>query len=108
MLRREARRQVRQEETRQRRITLMVGTIVLTFLVSWFPFALMFALSPFSQDIGNFFSDNKLVDFVTWLGKYLQCTVVLKVLNQVSISPTCHTKPFHNMNKMKVGRDYFQ
>ena len=72
MLRREARRQVKQEEARQRRITLMVGTIVLTFLLCWFPFALKFALSPFSRVIEDFFSDNKLVDFVTWLGKYLQ------------------------------------
>ena len=66
---RTARRQVKQEEARQRRITLMVGTIVLTFLVCWFPFALMFALSPFSQHIEDFFTDNNLVDFVTWLGK---------------------------------------
>ena len=71
-LARTARRQVKLEESRQRRITLMVGTVVLTFLFCWFPFALMFALSPFSPDIGHFFTDNNLVDFVTWLGKYLE------------------------------------
>ena len=65
-----ARRQVKLEESRQRRITLMVGTIVFTFLFCWFPYALMFALSPFSPDIEHFFTENHLVDFVTWLGKY--------------------------------------
>ena len=69
-LARTARRQVKLEESRQRRITLMVGTIVLTFLFCWFPYALMFALSPFSPDIEHFFTDNHLVDLVTWLGKY--------------------------------------
>ena len=67
---RAARRQVKLEESRQRRITLMVGTVVLTFLFCWFPFALMFALSPFSPKVGHFFTDNNLVDSVTWLGRY--------------------------------------
>lgn len=77
------RRQVKQEESRQRRITMMVGTIVFTFLLCWFPFALMFALSPFSQDIEDFFTKNNLVDFVTWLGNYLQSSrpLLLSILS---------------------------
>ena len=47
----------------------MVGTIVLAFLCCWFPFAVWFALSPFSPDIKQFFSNHDLVDLVTWLGK---------------------------------------
>ena len=46
------------------RTTFMVGTIVLAFLTCWFPFAVMFTLSPFNDD--NILYDNK--DLVTWLG----------------------------------------
>ena len=50
------------------RTTLMVGTVVLVFLSCWFPFAVWFALSTFSQTIKEFFNHD-MVDFVIWLGK---------------------------------------
>ena len=88
-----ARSQIKVEEGRQRRLgilailwlsfyywplfhsflfrtNMMVGFIVLTFLFCWFPFAIMFALSPFSPGIRHFFRDNKLEDLVTWLGNH--------------------------------------
>ena len=80
-----ARRQVKREEAVQRRflflsmtvasvkacycrITIMVGVIVSAFLICWFPFAIMFAGTPFSPNIGAFFVNNNLEDTVTWLG----------------------------------------
>ena len=46
----------------------MVGVIVSAFLFCWFPFAIMFAGTPFSPNIGAFFVNNNLEDTVTWLG----------------------------------------
>ena len=78
-----ARRQVKREEAVQRRylflsifsvkacycrITIMVVVIVSAFLFCWFPFAIMFAGTPFSPNIGAFFVNNNLEDTVTWLG----------------------------------------
>ena len=47
----------------------MVGVVVFSFLFCWFPFAIMFAGTPFSSKVGNFFVEYKLEDIVTWLGK---------------------------------------
>ena len=46
----------------------MVGVVVLTFLICWFPFALMFAGSPFSISLATFFAENRLEETITWLG----------------------------------------
>ena len=46
----------------------MVGVIVSAFLICWFPFAIMFAGTPFSPSIGEFFVNNNLEETVTWLG----------------------------------------
>ena len=47
----------------------MVGAVVLSFLICWFPFALMFAGSPFCSSLATFFADHGLEEPVTWLGK---------------------------------------
>ena len=51
------------------RLTLMVGVVVLSFLICWFPFALMFAGSPFCSSLASFFDDYGMEEPVTWLGK---------------------------------------
>ena len=51
------------------RITILVGVVVGSFLVCWFPFAIMFAGTPFNASIGKFFEDNHLQDIATWIGK---------------------------------------
>ena len=46
-----------------------MGVVVASFLICWFPFALMFAGTPFNARIGKFFEDNHLQDIATWIGK---------------------------------------
>ena len=53
----------------------MVGVVVLTFLICWFPFALMFAGSPFSDTLATFFNRYKIEASVTWLGKEGHITI---------------------------------
>ena len=47
----------------------MVGVVVLSFLICWFPFALMYAVSPLSKIIESFFAQPGLEEGVIWLGK---------------------------------------
>ena len=48
---------------------MMVGVVVLSFLICWFPFALMYAGSPLSKIIETFFAQPGLEEGVIWLGK---------------------------------------
>ena len=49
----------------------MVGVVVLSFLICWFPFALMFAGSPFFPILATFFEkQHGSEESVTWLGKF--------------------------------------
>ena len=47
----------------------MVGVVVISFLICWFPFALMYAGSPLSKIIETFFAQPGLEEGVIWLGK---------------------------------------
>ena len=52
------------------RLTIMMGVVVATFLLCWFPFGLMFAGSPFSRTVEQMFDKHQgLIDLVTWIGK---------------------------------------
>jgi hypothetical protein len=51
----------------------MMGLVVATFLLCWFPFGLMFAGSPFSRTVEQMFDKHQgLIDLVTWIGKLIE------------------------------------
>ena len=47
----------------------MVGVVVITFIICWFPFALMFTVSPVSNSVAQFFEENELEEWATWLSR---------------------------------------
>jgi hypothetical protein len=49
------------------RITVMVGVIVIAFIVCWFPFALLFTVSHVHSSVDEFFEENVLEEWATWL-----------------------------------------
>ena len=61
----------------------MMGTIVATFLLCWFPFGLMFAGSPFSKTLEKMFEDNQeIIDLITWIGKLLYCIISFFIVSR--------------------------
>ena len=75
----QAERKLKAEEKTQRRITFMMGIIIGTFALSWFPFAVMFLLAPFSADTTHSHGGEDpephshheheiLIELITWVG----------------------------------------
>jgi len=64
-----AERKLKKEEAAQRKITTMMAVIVGTFVLCWFPFAVMFILLPYNADVAEYlFANPYIIEIITWIG----------------------------------------